>query len=76
MNIEQFKIVITKGNKFLSPEDATTLRLLLNEVYLQDELHTLVQGLPLSTPVEDWRASKMELLNKQLATVHNQLHLS
>lgn len=63
------KSLVVQAQKYLSPEEYTTFRNQVNEIYLQTELQTLVAGMPLDKEPEQWRADRMFKINQQLASL-------
>jgi len=69
MDINVLKSLIANAQNCLPNDEFVIFRKQVNEIYLQTELRSLYNGMPLSKECEPWRAERIEKLNQQLATL-------
>jgi len=69
MDINVLKSLIANAQSYLPESEFLTFRKQVNEIYLQTELRSLYNGMPLSKECEPWRAERIQKLNQQLATL-------
>jgi len=61
--------LVANAQKYLPNEEFVTFRKQVNEVYLQTQLDSLYQGMPLDRKPEPWRADQIATITQQLATL-------
>jgi hypothetical protein len=69
MDSNTLKVLVAKAKQFLPENEFSAFRNQVNEIYLQDELHTLYAGMPVDKECEPWRADRILKLNTQLAAL-------
>lgn len=61
--------LVAQAKTFLPVEEYNAFRNTVNEIYLQSELRALYNGMPLDKEPEPWRADRIAIINKQLASI-------